>query len=522
MDPQNPDDVKEFKNILASKGSKIGLLEDINFPVTQTPIDPVLDEMIRFEYLTNIVKLQYLSDCTTGEFDYNSRYLGILKENARLLNSGGEPFKVYLNRHFRNKGYFGPLFSDRDPWEYESIADLNQVNGTVKNLISCSENWFALFCEYTLIKTSLHELTADIHDPENIDKYGYPDLMYLHDLEKEPGLSGEKLRNFVVSCLNLGIDPSENQGGVEQEVSHLAACKYAEVQSRRKEWIKQAWHSINRIKAKMSVQNISSVMLWQSYALCAYETGPVFIRKNRDFLLPRIARSFETYEKWDQARLRENMYEIIGKDVTFVIENYWDHFNGKLTVDFLKGNSDLSIEIKNAGEQLNSIYREINLHIDLNDSPGSGIPGIIFLRPKKDPIKDTRDTSETDSSKRIKSSGKNWTESGFLAELLENTGSEKNIETAKKLIEWAKGQRLQLGEKFKNQSFIPYIGIWPNTRQFFIIKTNGKFAFDFKHFNDYPFLESEEKRRELVNQLNTLKGVHFRESSIKDLKYPSY
>jgi len=385
LDPEKSEDVEKFKEILARTESKSDIMGATKFSHNQIPVNSVLDLIIRYEYLTNIVKLQYLLDCTTGMFDYRSRYLSNLKEKTKVMNSGGEAFKVYLNRYFRNKGYCGPLFSDRDPWKYENITELNIANDILKNRLFNSGDWFALFCEYTLIKTSLHELTADVHDPENIDKYGYPDLMTLRDIEKEHTISGGILRNFVVSCLNIGINPSDKREGSEQNVDHLAVCKYAEFQSRREEWIKLAWHIINRIKAKMKPQIISSVMQWNKHALCAYETGPVFIRKKREFLLPRIAHSFETYQKWDQARLRNNLYEIVGHDVTFVIENYWDHFNGKQTVDFLEGNSHLTIEIKNSGELLNRLYRKICPHLELTDSAGSISSGIslITIPPSK-------------------------------------------------------------------------------------------------------------------------------------------
>lgn len=380
LDPAKKEDVDKFREILIRTGSKIDVMDDTNFPNNQIPANPVLDLIIRYEYLSNIIKLQYLLDCTTGMFNYGSPYLTNLKEKTKVLNSeGGEAFKVYLNRYFRNKDYLGPLFSDRDPWKYESVAELGTANDSLKNCFSSSDDWFALFCEYTLIKTSLHELTADVHEPENIDKYGYPDLMNLREIEKKSIISGAILRNFVVNCLNIGINPSEDHESAEQEVDHLAGCKYAEFQSRREEWIKLAWHFINRIKAKMNAQNLSSVMQWHKYALCAYDTGPVFIRKKRDFLLHRIARSFETYQKWDQTQLRNNMYEIVGQDVTFVTENYSDRFTGKQTVDFLEGNSDLTIKIKKSGELLNQLYRKIISHIDLTESAGPTSSGISLI-----------------------------------------------------------------------------------------------------------------------------------------------
>jgi len=514
MDPQNSDDVKEFKNILASKGSKIGFLEKINFPVTQTPTDPVLDEMIRFEYLTNIVKLQYLLDCTTGIFNCNSRYLAKLQKKTQVLNTGGSAFHAYFNHYISYNDRYGPLFSDRNPNNYETVAELSSVNKKLKNSISSSKNWFALFCEFAFIKTSLHELTADIHAEENVitNKYGYSDLLKIRKIEEKPVIGGGDIRDFVINCLNIGIDPSESHEGAEQEINHLAGCKYAEFQRRRKEWINLAWFLINRIKVKMDPRDLCTVMRWDAYAPCAYDTGPVFIRKNREFLLPRIAHSFETYNNWDQERLRENMYEIVGQYVTFVIENYWDHFKEKQTVDFLEGDSDLAGKITNNMDVLNSSYRKLGSHLELTEVPSvhcSGATGITFLQSKKVRKEIFKDTCIRDPGQKIGSAGELWTESGFLAQLQEKSGSKNKIEIAKNLIDWARNQDLNLGESIPAKWFIPYIGPEKKSQQLFSITTHGKMAIEFQYIYKYPQFSVKEKRQELVDRLNKIRGFNF-------------
>jgi len=428
------------------------------------------------------------------------------------LNSGGQSFKAYLNQYIRNNGYPGPLFSDRDPNRYESVKELNKTNTDCKGSITCSEDWFMLFCEFTLVKTSLHELTADIHDPYNIDrnKYGYPDLHWLRELNEEP--VGEKLREFVVHCLNIGIDPSETHEGKEQEIDHLASCKYAEFQSRRKEWIEAAWYNINRIKSQMNIRNLSGVMQWNKYALCAYDTGPVFIRKNREFILPKIAHSFENFDRWDQAQLRDNLNEIIGQHVTFVIENYWDHFQGEQTVEFFDRNSDLVDEIIEGVDVLNSFYRNIASHLELTEISGtrnSGGSRMVFLQPK---------VPHQGTSKKNDPSGEYWTESGFLARLREKSGSEKKVEIARKLIEWARSQRLDFGETCRIQAFIPFIGDSRKSQQLFRITVSGKLKLEFRFIDEYPQFASTEKHQELIEFLNTVNGFDFVLPPTEDLK----
>jgi hypothetical protein len=519
MDPGNAEDVAAFNIVLGRTSPETGRLPGTDSPKNPIAANPVLDFLIRYEYLTNQVKLQFLLDCTTGIFDYESCYLGACQNKTNLLNSGGAGFKVYINSHFRNKGYQGPLFSDRNPWKYESVKELVTLNSTLSRSVSGSGDWFMLFCEYTLVKTSLHELTADVHDPHNADKYGYPDLVFLRSVSKEPGISGSLLRNFVVSCLNIGINPSEDHEGAAQETDQLAGCNYAEFQKRRKEWIGTAWHFINQVKAKMDARNLGTVMQWHKYALCSYETGPVFIRKRREFLLPRIARSFERYDTWDQARLRENLYEILGKDVIFLIGNYWDHFQGKQTVEFLEGNAGLAHEIKKCETYLTAYYKAISSNDDQSLSGCSDIPSKSDPQSAGTTREKTRDPARTPAGQNTPVHKECWTETGFLADLRKKTGSEKKVVIARKLIAWARSQGLDLGETCRIQAFIPFTGTPKKSRQLFRITPHGKLAFEFRFIDTYPQFAGTAMRREFIRYLNTIKGFDFSESSIRDAKY---
>ncbi len=523
MDPEKPEDVEQFGRIFFNRESESYVKEGKLCLPEQKSENPTLDLMIRYEYLANWIKLQYLLDCITGTFNHDSQYLTELRKNTQILNSGGQSFKAYFNQYIRNRGYSGPLFSDRDPNTYESVKELGEANDDLKRSVTGSDDWFMLFCEFTLVKTSLHELTADIHDPYNIDQYGYRDLHWLREFNEEP--AGAKLRDFVVHCLNIGIDPSETHEGKEQEIEHLASCKYAEFQSRRKEWIEAAWYNINRIKSQMNTRYLSGVMQWNKYALCAYDTGPVFIRKNREFILPKIAHSFENFDRWDQTRLRDNLNEIIGQHVIFVIEDYWDHFQGEQIVEFFDRNPDLADEIIEGVDVLNSFYRNIASHLELTEIPGtmnSGKSRMVFLQPKVLHQETSRVPSVRHSEKKSGPPGEFWTESGFLAHLREKSGSEKKVEIARKLIEWARSQGLNLGEKWRIQSFIPYIEDSGGSRQLFRIKVNGKLGLEFRFIDKYPQFASTKKRQRLIDSLNTINGFDFTLSAIKDPKMPFY
>lgn len=58
------------------------------------------------------------------------------------------------------------------------------------------------------------------------------------------------------------------------------------------------------------------VMQWDKKAMCAFDCGPVFIRKRREPLISKFCCSFSEYSKWNEKRaLKDKMKEIIEKDV---------------------------------------------------------------------------------------------------------------------------------------------------------------------------------------------------------------
>lgn len=400
LNPDKKEDVEKFRNILEGTGKVIAPVVNPTSPKNPMNEPPILDILVRFEYLTNKLKLQYLTDCTTGQFDFSSKYFQMVEENPKILNTGGKAFKAYFNIRFQSIGYLGPIFKGIDPWESEVVKELIATNDDLKKMIISSDNWFRLFCEFTLLKTSIHELIADIHDPENIDKYGYPDLTNLCKIESDHEvIDGAVLRDFVVNCLNLGIDPSEDIPGNEQSVGHLSHCKYAEFQARRSEWIQHAWHCINLAKTKMSTARLGSVMQWKKYSPCAYETGPVFIRKRKEFLLPAIARSFDTYRGWNQAALRNNVHEIIEKEIVLLIDSYWDYFEGRQTVEFFEGNHGIEEVIGNAGKALDRHYEALTPLSCQNGWKGSALRS--FTRQKNKP--DVKNYSKSEGSTNSRS-----------------------------------------------------------------------------------------------------------------------
>lgn len=363
LNPDNVQDVERFLNYIEKKKLDYPEVKYSGINGNQNKNQSILDLLIEFEFFTNKLKMQYLNDCFTKSYNYQCLYLQEEGVQQKILNSGGDAFKVYFDFSFRGKkGRRGPLFLNATPKDSEIVRRLSTCNTELKEEISSNEEWFSLFCEYTLIKTSIHEIIADIPDEENVNKYGYNDLACLRDIANDDEVSGAVLRNFVVHCLNLGINPSENREGIESNIESFADLKYAAFQARRKEWSMAAWYFINCIKRRMTVENLSSVMRWDRYSLCNYDTGPIFIRKNREFILPHISRSFELYSDWEQNNLRKILHEIIEKEVYLIVDNYWDYFeNNQCIMNFgtdLK--FELSEKLKIEERKLEECFKEVH------------------------------------------------------------------------------------------------------------------------------------------------------------------
>lgn len=102
-----------------------------------------------------------------------------------------------------------------------------------------------------------------------------------------------------------------------------------------------------------------------------------------------------------------------------------------------------------------------------------------------------------------------WTEENFLSTLREKSGSEKKVEIAKKLIDWARDQGLDLGETYPHKAFIPFTGTQPNTQQLFSMTPHGKMGIEFQFIHNYSQFLDQEKRKELIDRLNRVRGFNF-------------
>ena len=100
-----------------------------------------------------------------------------------------------------------------------------------------------------------------------------------------------------------------------------------------------------------------------------------------------------------------------------------------------------------------------------------------------------------------------WTEESFFTELLNQRGPQET-EAARKLLDWIKPKVSFLYYGIgKRGSVAPILKVKNINRFCFAIWTDGAVEIYFQHMKNRPVFESEEKRKELLDKLNSIKGV---------------
>jgi hypothetical protein len=117
-------------------------------------------------------------------------------------------------------------------------------------------------------------------------------------------------------------------------------------------------------------------------------------------------------------------------------------------------------------------------------------------------------TTEAQINKRVKTTSNKWDYDSYLAELEINCGHNVS-KTARKLLDWLKPRvtRIWWGEGGAWGSFVPVLKQNSVDYQIFAAKTTGKIEIYFYTLKKKKGFEEEEKREEIINRLNKIKGV---------------
>jgi hypothetical protein len=105
---------------------------------------------------------------------------------------------------------------------------------------------------------------------------------------------------------------------------------------------------------------------------------------------------------------------------------------------------------------------------------------------------------------------KQWDEKTFLEELRATRGAKAAL-TAKEVFDWVSPQVsvMSWGTGPQNGSVIPTIKRNTTSYRLFRMATNGRFVFRFDWLKETPAFEAEASRRELLDKVNSIPGVHF-------------
>ncbi len=368
LDHNNPDDVQQFKGFLTSNQEQ----KEAASISWKYDDGKILDKLIEFEYLTNALKLQYLIDCI--EYDINpdtiSQFYEIAPsesiDNLRILRSPfGRALALYLNQPVFVGGgagckHYGHLLQGCEPENSELVKELYRVNNEIVDYVKTAEDWFPVFCEYMAIKTSVHELIVDVDD--NWKHWGYSDLKALSkDVQQEKPISIAKIREFVVQALRIGLNPAEYQRGNHSDISSLADSNYLTFMANRDRWIGYAHQTVSEASKIISRYKIAMIMKWQKYSLCVFDCGPVFIRKRREYLFPKLCESCSEYGGWSSdKKVHIKMQEIVEKDVNLLIGCFYNYFGrGNDTVEYFSSNKEKLGELKDKSAQLKEEYHKL-------------------------------------------------------------------------------------------------------------------------------------------------------------------
>lgn len=334
---------------------------------TKSAARSVPESLLRFEYLTNAVKLRYLEDCFTHPVNRDALLFtrsGKPVEQARLTSSDGKPFAAYLNRPTYvggGKGSIpiGPLFSSTASDSVSEYQEIVAVNTHLCERDLQTDDWLRVFCEYMLVKTVIHELITDTEEHER--DWGYADLKaILSAVGTGKSIGGSALRDLVVHALRLGLDlSSATPAGEpnEESLAQLSSLPYRAFMARREEWIGAASSALAEIRSRATLRFIHTVMQWDRYSMCAFESGPVFIRKDPDWLLPQLTSALASYSGWNDGLPADRMMtEILSPHLHILIGSYWHHFREGCEVRFFEQHRELAETIPPLRRELDEYW----------------------------------------------------------------------------------------------------------------------------------------------------------------------
>jgi hypothetical protein len=187
------------------------------------------------------------------------------------------------------------------------------------------------------------------------------------------------------------------------------------------------------------------------------------------------------------------------------VEAFWGQVKtnlraGRLRLVFVA--DEIPSELKRIVEFLNEQTDPAEvLAVEIRQYVGEGLKTLV-----------PRVIGQTAEAQRAKSTagrtGRQWDEPSFFQEL-EARHSVVEVNIARKILEWAclKMTRVSWGRGAIEGSFVPILHHNQTDYQLFAVRTFGTVEFYFHYYRRKPPLDLEEKRRELLSQLNSITSI---------------
>jgi len=224
-----------------------------------------------------------------------------------------------------------------------------------------------------------------------------------------------------------------------------------------------------------------------------------------------------TYERLDQVVLERNGDRLVDLVLAKVDDPEWDEdaFRQRVRTALENGDFILVIAVDEMNDELSRTIRFMN---------GCGRPAFAFtaLEMRRFQSGGTEilvphlfgaiSTGETkpDRNKR------QWDEESFF-EKLEDSPGINAAKPAKEILEWAKSKvtKVWWGKGGQKGSFVPVFKYRDVDHLLFAVMTNGKLGLYFQHYAVRPVFDTETKRLELLERLNSIDGITIPEDAIE-------
>lgn len=207
-----------------------------------------------------------------------------------------------------------------------------------------------------------------------------------------------------------------------------------------------------------------------------------------------------------------------GPDESAAVDAFWGQVKtnlqaGKIRLVFVA--DEIPLELRRVVEFLNRFMNPVEvLAVEVHQYVGSGLKTLV-----------PRVIGQTENAKAKKTGGtaaqRRWDEAAFFQELEARQGAAAAT-AARAILDWGKVHmpHFYWGTGVRSGSFTPglaYGGDWHTAAT---VWTNGSVEIQFQHMVSRPHFNDEKRRRELLDRLNQIAGVHLLPDSIR--RRPSF